>query len=323
MKWEAFKEKLQKDNREALNDYLKGEDESRQRRTQWEAELFQARLRYNEEVARQNLDHVKELLQIEQQRAGTERDARLRTLEAYNAQTVEQKVWVEQQKAQIEIDYLEQVHEIKQRLFDLETSQRVLDYELEMKRLGYRADEIQRCIAEYTQQREEIRQANQEATDAAIDAARQNAANRTAGMIRDHNQKIFDSLKQQAEGVFDALVSKSQSVWSAIGNSFKTAMLTVIKEVVTSQVARMLMGLFGGGRGYAPAGASGGGGWASVLGGIGIFGGGGGSTPGGTPPFIPSTQGASAGGNWSWASMGAGYKDWLTNLGNIGFRPER
>ena len=56
MKWEAFKEKLQKDNREALNDYLKGEDESRQRRTQWEAELFQARLRYNEEVARQNLD---------------------------------------------------------------------------------------------------------------------------------------------------------------------------------------------------------------------------------------------------------------------------
>jgi len=289
-KWEVFKAKFQKDNREALNDYLKGEDEVRQQRLAWEAELFQARLHYNEEVARQNLEHVKELLQIEQERAGVERGARLRTLEAYDAQTLEQ------QKSQIEIDYLERVHEIRQRLFDLETSQRVLDYELEMKRLGYRAEEIQRRIAEYTQQREEIRQANQEATDAAIDAARQNAANRTAGIIRDHNQKIFDSLKRQAEGVFDALVSKSQSVWSAIGNAFKTAMLTAIKEVVTSQVARMLMRLFGG-RGYAPASAPVGGGWASVLGGIGIFGGAGpipgGSLGGwGTPPFMPSGGGA-------------------------------
>ncbi len=295
-KWEVFKAKFQKDNREALNDYLKGEDEVRQQRLAWEAELFQARLHYNEEVARQNLEHVKELLQIEQERAGVERGARLRTLEAYDAQTLEQKVWVEQQKSEIEIDYLERVHEIRQRLFDLETSQRVLDYELEMKRLGYRAEEIQRRIAEYTQQREEIRQANQEATDAAIDAARQNAANRTAGIIRDHNQKIFDSLKRQAEGVFDALVSKSQSVWSAIGNAFKTAMLTAIKEVVTSQVARMLMRLFGG-RGYAPASAPVGGGWASVLGGIGIFGGAGpipgGSLGGwGTPPFMPSGGGA-------------------------------
>ena len=233
-KWEAFKEKFQKDNREALQKYLEGEEEAARQRMAREAELFQARLRYNEEVARQNLEHMKELLQVEQQRAGVERDARLRTLEAYDAQTLEQKIWVEQQKAQIEIDYLERVHEVKQRLFDLETSQRVLDYELEMKRLGYRADEIQRRIAEYTQQRQEIRQGNQEATDAAIDAARQNTANRAAGLIRDHNQKIFDSLKRQAEGVFDALVSKSQSAWSAIGNSFKTAMLTAIKEVVTS-----------------------------------------------------------------------------------------
>lgn len=330
-KWEAFKEKFRRDNREALNDYLKGEEEAAHQRMQLEAQLYQARLRYNEDIAHQNMEHVKELLQVEQQRAGFERDARLRTLEAYDARTLEQKVWVEQQKAQIEIDYVERVHEVKQRLFDLETSQRVLDYELEMKRLGYRAEEIQQRIAEYTEQRDEIRQANQEATNAGVDAARQSAANRTAEIVRDHNQKIFDSLKRQAEGVFDALVSKSQSVWSAIGNSFKTAMLTAIKEVVTSQVARALMGLFGGKPAYAPAGAPGGGGWASVLGGIGILGGsgGGGPIPGGsaggwgTPPFVPGSTTAGAGGNWNWATMGAGYKNWLTNLGNIGFRPER
>ena len=39
-------------------------------------------------------------------------------------------------------------------------------------------------------------------------------------------------------------MTKSQSVWSAIGNSLKTALLTAIKDVVTSRVAAMLMGMF-------------------------------------------------------------------------------
>ncbi|MBI4905701.1 MAG: hypothetical protein HY820_18860 [Acidobacteria bacterium] len=333
VKWEAFKQKLQKDNREALADYLKGEDEARQQRMQWEAELFQKRLQYNEEIARQNLDHVKDQLQVEQQRAGFERDARLRTLEAYDARTIEQKTWVEQQKAQIEIDYVEKVHEIKQRLFDLETSVRVVDYELEMKRLGYRADEIQRRIAEYTQQRDEIRQANQEATDAAVDAARQNAANRTAGIIRDHNQKIFDSLKQQAGGVFDALLTKSQSIWSAIGNSFKTALLTAIKDVVTSRVAAMLMQLFTGHKVSFASGGSGGGGLLSGIGGmlgvgaIPVFGsGGGGPIPGGsaggwgTPPFVPTGGGGGGFGGWTGASSAGGLfskAGWAGTLANL------
>ncbi|MCZ2147963.1 MAG: hypothetical protein LC126_09300 [Bryobacterales bacterium] len=338
-KWKTFKEKLDKDNREAIADYVKAEEEAAHRRMELESELFQKRLQYNEEIAQQNLDHVKELMQVQEQRAGIERDARLRTLEGYDARTIEQKVWVEQQKAQIEIDYVEQVHEMKQRLFDLETSQRVMDYDLEMKRLGYRADEIQARIAEYTQQREAIRQANQEATDASVDAARQNAANRTADLIREHNQRIFDSLKRQAEGVFDALVTKSQSVWSAIGNSFKTAMLTAIKEVVTSQVARALMGLFGGTRGHAPAGA-GGGGLASVLGGIGIFGGGGGGIfaggggggipgagwPGGTPPFVPSGIGGGGGAGGilpgpNWAASLANLKSFAGIGGSIQLAP--
>jgi hypothetical protein len=305
VKWKAYKENFEKENREALKKYIEAEEEAAAQRMAREAELFQARLRYNEEVARQNLDHVRELLQVEQQRAGFDRDARLRALEAMDAQTIEQKVAVEQQKAKIEIEYLEQVHGIKQRLFDLETSQRVLDYELEMKRLGFQAGEIQARIAEYTQQREEIRQANQEATDVGIDAARQNAANRTVEMIRDHNRRVFDSFKRQAEGVFDALLTKSQSIWSAIGNSFKTALLTAIKDVVTSRVAAMLMQLFTGQKVSFASAGSGNGGVLSGLGGmlgigaIPVFGAGGsGPIPGGaaggwgTPPFVPAGGGS-------------------------------
>ena len=112
---------------------------------------------------------------------------------------------------------------MKQALYDMDTRRMLLEEELTLKRLGYKADEIKARIAELTDQRKEIRDQGDEANDAAIQAARENAANRTAQLVRDHNRQIFDSLKQQAGGVFDALLTKSQSVWKAIGNSFKTA----------------------------------------------------------------------------------------------------
>lgn len=133
-----------------------------------------------------------------------------------------------------------------------------------------------------------------------MQGARESATIRQAQIVRDQNQRIFDSFKRQAEGVFDALLKRSQSVWSAIGNSLKTALLTAIKDVVTSPVAAMLMQLFRGQRvGFAQASAGGGG----VLGGLGgmlgvgavpVFGGT--SMPGVTPPFVPSGSAAGTGG---------------------------
>jgi len=313
-RWTAFKEKLLKDNRENLVEYLKAEEEAARQRMEFEAEVYQRKLQYNEEIARRNLDHLERMMGVEEQRAGIDRDTQLRAVEAVDAQTLAQKVAVEQRKAAIEVDYLERVHEIKMRLFDLETSRMVLEEEANLRRLGYRADEIKPRIAELTQQREEIRQANQEATDAAIDAARQNAANRTAAMVRDHNRQIFDSFKRQAEGVFDALLTKSQSIWSAIGNSLKTALLTAIKDVVTSRVAAMLMQMFTGQKVSLASQTTAGGG---ILGGIGgllgigatpVFGGV--NVPVTTPPFIPS-GGVSAGGG---LSSKAGWAASLANL---------
>ena len=161
----------------------------------------------------------------------------------------------------------ERVHEIKLRLFDLETSRMVLEEEARLRALGYQAERINQRIGEITQQREDIRQQMSEQTDAAIGAARESAAIRQTQMVRDQNRQIFDSLKQQAGGVFDALLTKSQSVWSAIGNSLKTALLTAIKDVVSSRVAAMLMQLF---TGQKVSFAGGGGGMGGgVMGGIG------------------------------------------------------
>ena len=94
-----------------------------------------------------------------------DRDVRWRVVEAADAQMLKHKIWVEQEKAQTEVDYLGRAHEVKIRLFDLETSRMVLEEEANMNRLGYRAGEIKARIAELTQQRDEIQQVNQEATD--------------------------------------------------------------------------------------------------------------------------------------------------------------
>jgi hypothetical protein len=263
-----WQKEVQETNRKNLAEYLAAEEEAARRRLEIESQIFSQRLAYNEEISKRNLDHLEQMLGIEEQRAGITREAQLRALDATNAQTLEQKIAVEQRKAAIEIEYVTRVHEIRTRLFDLETSRMVIEEEAAMKRLGYRADEIQARIAELTAQRDEIRRFQQEATGAAIQGARETAAARQAQIIRDQNQRIFDSFKRQAEGVFDALLTKSQSIWSAIGNSLKTALLTAIKDVVSSRVTALLMQLFTGTRVSLAGGGASGGGALGRLGGL-------------------------------------------------------
>ncbi|MBS1876631.1 MAG: hypothetical protein JSU00_25675 [Acidobacteria bacterium] len=286
--------KVRQMQKEEMADYLKEQQEAYQQRLAWESDLYQKRLTNNEDIARRNLDHLADVYRFEEQRAGYGRDAQLRAVEALDAQTLRQKLWVEQRKMEIEVAYLQRVNDIKLRLFDLDTSRMLIEEEANLKRLGYKADEIRARIAEVTQQRQDLRGQQQESTDAAIQAARENAAVRQGQLIRDENRRIFDSFKRQAEGVFDALLTKSQSIWSAIGNSLKTALLTAIKDVVSSRVAAMLMQLFTGQKVSFQPGGMGGGGMLGKLGGIlgvgavPVFAGG---APGGTPPFVPSGGG--------------------------------
>ena len=121
-------------------------------------------------------------------------------------------------------------------------------------------------------------------------------------------------------------------MWSAIGNAFKTAMLTAIKEVVTSRVAALLMQMFTGQKVTFAGGGAGPGGSGGILGGLGgllgigavpVFGGtspGGGIipgvTPGTTPPFIPGGGGA-GGGITSKAGGAAGGLFNMSSLKNL------
>jgi len=253
----------------------------------YEQTLLQRKISLDEEELRKASEVSASLQQLDERALTVQRDSQLRNLELINASTVSEKVAVEQRKLDIELEYLQRMHDF--RMQEIATTR---DTEIAALRAVYgenlRNKEALRKLEEIDR-RDAIRKA-QELADyqAAIDAARQTVAIRQASIAQGEQQRVFDSLKRQAEGVFDALTVRSESVARAIANAFKTAILTAIKEIVSSQVARLLMRLFSG-VGYAPAGGAGGGGVgfrsvaASLLGAGLAFGGAG--MPGGTAGF--------------------------------------
>ena len=147
-KFQAFKDHFALENKKTLADYLKDEDEKHQKEMEYEAKRYQERLKNDVDIAEKNLDHLRTVYAFEEQRAGFERDARLRQVESLDPQTLQQKIAVEQQKAAIEIDYLEKVHEVKQALYDMDARRMLLEEELNLTQLKYKADEIKARIEE-------------------------------------------------------------------------------------------------------------------------------------------------------------------------------
>lgn len=272
------------------------------------------------------------------------RDAELRSLEGLQAETINQKLAIEQRKLQIESEFIN-----RSSVLAAEKLQREQELELTALEVRYNAKLISeeqfqtRRAAIIDAYGEKGRQLDLEFQDRS-QAAQQNAANRSAQLVFDHNKRIYERIKHSAEGIFDQLFTKSQNIFQAIGNVFKTAMLTALKEVVTSQIALAFTRLLAGVRstGSQGSGLSGitspaGGGFGRILGLGGLFGSGSfggvpfpgsapnfpGAPPGGTPPFIPAgTSRGGFGGFGNFAGFGASGKGFLSQLGNIGFGPK-
>ena len=290
----------------------------------------------------------------------------LAQLESVDAITLQDKIRVEQLKTDIEVRAIKERAKIEMEQIDLQTERQVMAAQRAAMAQGifYQPylDQLAVKIRDLGQQEKD---ALKSATASEVDVAQAKGAAETRRIVVDHYKSIFDSLKQQAGGVFDALVTKSQSVWAAIGNSFKTAILTAIKDVVTSRVAAMLMQLFTGQKVTFAGAGTGAGGGGGILGGLlgvgtipvfsgggGGFGASGGSGPmsgpmGGNPLILSAAaaagglgapgsgiagtgtggagggSGTTAGSLFNFGGMAAGWKGLLTQLGNIGFKPER
>ena len=252
------------------------------------------------------------------------RDIELAQLDAVNARTLADKVALENAKTAIEVRAIRERARIEMEQIDAETERQVAEARKSAMAQGIFYEpylqQIESKIRELGQHEKDVLQ---KAATSEVDVTQVKGAIATRKIVTDEYRNIFQTLKQEAGGVFDALVTKSQSVWSAIGNSLKTALLTAIKDVVTSRVAAMLMQLFVPGASVEMRQSGmGGGGVFGKLGGIlgvgavPVFAGGAGGTPpfvpsgsaaglgtilpqvlgpGGTPPFVPSATGAGAG----------------------------
>lgn len=184
-----------------------------------------------------------------------------------------------------------------------------------------------------------------------IEKAQISAGTRSVGIIRDNTDRIFTAIKQKSDAVFGDMLRNGQSIFSALGSIIKNTFLTVIRDIISSQVAKQLTQLVTGQNVSFPSsrgatGTSGGifGGFGGILqslglGGVAAFGGGGGvfspGSPGGTPGFAgPVGGGAGVGSAGSQSGLGAlasagglaggkkGLLGFLSSLGNIGFGPK-
>ena len=296
---EAMQIRIRAEARDELRKAAEGALAEVERRAELDRRAQAERLRQELEWSSETLEiaqqTARERLRYEESVAEQIRDAQLRQLDLVGARTVEQQIALQQQRLQIEEDYLLKRFALRADELRRESELEIAMMEAIARARGIAEEQIAaRRDAILQDYAERARQLEAE-TQAAIDAARESTAIRQATLIRDQNQRIFDSFKRQAEGVFDSLLTRSQSIWSAMGNALKTALLTAIKEVVTSRIAAMLMQLFAGVR--TPVGGVRGAG----LGMAGALPAMAGMIPGGamggmgTPPFVPAGGGGFGG----------------------------
>jgi hypothetical protein len=171
------------------------------------------------------------------------RDQELHSLDKIDADTVSKKIALEDRKFGIEADYLQKSEALEAAGIERQYQRQIASLKilLDAKLITQNAYDAQ---IQNMQRNEDLDLILLSAkTDAQIADARQKAAEKSAQIIEQENQRVFDTFKHEAGGIFDALFTKSQNVFKAIGNIFKTELLTAMKDIVTSRIAASLTGI--------------------------------------------------------------------------------
>lgn len=306
-------------------EFMKVQMDALRRRFDFEKEIKLYKLRGEEEGIRSQEIALRQ-----------EKELRLAQMEVVASNDLQGKLALEEAKLRIESEYLQRSVELteaasrKKAEIDIQTNPKFRE-EIEIG-LQDRVAEIRRSAA-----------ADQRLNE-------QRAVNSQQEMVLRAWEDTYDRMKRGAESVFDALTARSKS----FGEYLKTGMLTILREIVSSNFARLYMGMFNGGAGQAPSGGAQRGGGIGALLGLPGFGGTGNialpGAPGGTggfagpvggfgnngigslfgigsagrvgsTPSIASGAGAQGGWRGMLAAQGAGFKGVLTSLGNLGGQP--
>lgn len=275
--------------------------------------------------------------------ADAERDAQLRGVQLLEAQSIEvgsqNDARILARKAQLEEakTSIVQAHILKRAELELAAS---IEQETRDVNAVQGLKQKEEIAARAGIQRREITQK----AEIAFDASREELVIRTANLIRDQQQRIFDSIRQSADGLFDSMLQGAKSFGDALKRILIAALLTPVKQAFSNAVATLLTGV------QSAQAQGGGGGTGGLFGKLGLgallggggFGGGGFSrpgAPGGTGGFagpvrslatlplaglgtgfgLPGTVGATGAGKGGLLSgiLGAGGLSGLFNSGSI------
>lgn len=203
-------------------------DEAGQRRLQREAQLQQDEINLRQQIQTKAFD-------INGSSIDRQRDIALQSLDGVNAQTIQEKTALEDRKLAIEQAYSEK--SLENQIAKLENERAIkigriqgTDASQEIKDSG-----IAGVRDEYEQQIDAARAAT---TDREIlDAQKAQAAKEKLQL--ESNRRVYDSLKSDAAGLFDQLVSHTKSWGDFAKDLFKSAILTPVKDIFSSQVAAL------------------------------------------------------------------------------------
>lgn len=233
-------------------------------------ERFKAELKIDNEIMDARVANQKAEISNQETSAEISRDKQLSELLSFHAATVEQKIAVEERKAEIERDYLVKTYAFKAQLLQI-------DSDAEISKAEQNADLIAAINEKYALAGRELTLK----TDAALAGAGADAAAKSARLVEDQAQRNFDSVKRAADGLFDALTTRTKSWGDFLKNAVLLPALTLLKQVFSTFIAGTLTGQRGGGSGI-------GGLLGMLLGGGGIARAG---APGGTPGFAGPVAG--------------------------------
>lgn len=254
----------------------------------------------------------------------------LKALDSLNAQTVEQKLRVEQQKLTIEKSYIDQSLKLELAKLDALEIQEKAQAEGDALRLiasGPR-DARGNVDSAYSNQQNDLlrqridvindsydrqRQIQQGKSGIQIDEAVDKASKAQTQVIQERYKTTYDTILKDSNSFLEAIEDRSANAWKRIADSFKKSFLDAFNNVISSAVARQLANFITGESGSGANGKKGGlimgggGGAGGILGSI--FGSGGGVSAGGvmgTPPFVANGGGGGSYGPSLGSLFGAG-----------------
>jgi hypothetical protein len=272
----ALQLQIQAEQKKTIDLYFQEQQQALQREEGlWQRE-FEERNAYNQQTEAIAAATAERALEYQQTQLQQSKDLQLAQLDTVNAKTVQQKIGVEQKKLAVEVNFLQQSEQL-----EIEKQQRAAESDLwiQLETLAAKYTNEAQYADQYAARADAINAQLQQSRDEAIESstnqiqtAQLQQQTRASQLIQDHTKQVYDTIKQEAGGVFDALLTKSSNVFEAIGNIFKTAILTAIKDVVSSSIAATFTKLI--------TGRSVSGGTSGGLGGIlGLFAGGAGAGP--------------------------------------------